>query len=207
MEALTLSRSEALRSRLDYRTYRAILGPMWMPILQGVLATRAYDLGLELAFRLLEVAERFRAHLTRELYRQHEIRLYLLVLTMLDRADRWEDYLTTWDGILKRTGLTIRYSRESPDVHGAEMLPYIRRQQGQTIAVHFLYPLHHRKVLIERKVARARAGRRVGNLLHGKQEGLSGEEIRRRLAWIREMAEARTLEGKGGPRRDAWSSR
>ena len=206
-EALVLLRPGTLKARLDYPTYRTILGPLWMPVLQGILATRAYDLGLELAFRLLGAAERFRAQMTGELYRQHQIRLYLLILTMLDRADCWEEYLTAWDRILKRTDLTIRYSRESPELHGAEMLPYIRRRHEQTVAVHFLYSVHHRKVLIERKLDRARAGWQTGNLLHGKQDSLTGEEIRCRLAWIREMAEARILEGKGGPRRDAWSSR
>lgn len=45
------------RKILDYPLYYTILGPMWTPVLQGVLATRAYDNGFEFALRLLEATE------------------------------------------------------------------------------------------------------------------------------------------------------
>jgi hypothetical protein len=188
-----------LKRRLDFPIYRIILGPLWTPVLHGVLATRAYDDGFDFALRLLEATERFRHRLTRAKYRRHQTRLYLLALTMLDKGDRWEDYLMAWKSILERSDLTINYSEESPDVHGAKMLSFIRRRSGRGTAVHFLYPQLHRKELIERKLARARAGRRTGGLLHATAGGLTGEEIKRRLAWIRERAEAKTMEGKRKP--------
>jgi len=182
----------------DWNVYRRMMGPGWDILTAIAFRTRAYADGLEAALRLLAATERFRHRLTRAEYRRHQTRLYLFALTMLDRADRWEDYLMVWESILDRSDLTIRYSEESPDVHGPQMLPYIRRHQGQTVAVHFLYSQLHRKELIERKLAKASTGRRTGNLLHARAERLTGEEIKQRLTWIRERAEARTMEGKGG---------
>ena len=44
-----------------------------------------------------------------------------------------------------------------------------------------------RKELIERKVARKKAGGRLGNLFHHPQSELSEAEVKRRLDWILKM--------------------
>ena len=156
--------AQDLRVPFDYLTYRAILGALWTPILRGILDTRAYGDGFGLVLRLLAAGERYRHRLTAEEIRDHQIRLYRLALTLLDRADRWREYLEAWES-LKRAHLTLTYSGG-------------RR-------VHFLSLLQHRRELIARKLARAQAGGRTGNLVHMPQAGLPAEEIRKRLEWIR----------------------
>ena len=53
--------------------------------------------------------------------------------------------------------------------------------------LHFLYGLHHRREVIERKLARKRAGRKTEHLRHATQDELSDTELRRRVRWLMEV--------------------
>jgi hypothetical protein len=97
-------------SPLDWQAYRSIMGDLWRPLLQSLLAARAYPEGADFALRLLEASDQYREHLTPELYRQHRTTLYIFLLTMLDRSDNWEGYLAAWQDIREKTGLTFTYN-------------------------------------------------------------------------------------------------
>ena len=58
------------------------------------------------------------------------------------------------------------------------------KQIGNPGWVHFLWPTQYRKAVIERKVRAKRQGRRLGNLLHHRQDELSEDDLRRRLARV-----------------------
>ena len=71
--------------------------------------------------------------------------------------------------------------------------------ETEVLQVHFLYVQAHRKGLIERKLARQRAGLKMGNFRHETAGTLTAEEIRRRLERIRNSARAaRGPQGEGG---------
>lgn len=215
---LALLRSDRPRLQLDLAAVRAILGPYWSAIVQSFIATRAYGDGLEAAFRLLEAVERFRDPLGVRAYRGHRIALYLFLLTMLDKADRWEAYLAAWDSIRIHADLWLPYSADALAVHGPRLASFVRRAKGacgvslaaqhpatarprahpSVIRVHFLYVQLHRKELIERKLARQRAGDKMGNLRHATRGTLTAEEIRQRLERIREWARAAPERQYGG---------
>ena len=66
--------------------------------------------------------------------------------------------------------------------------PYVLRREANRTYLHFLWIVSHRKALIERKLAKQRAGRPLGNLRHHPQSELSDAELRRRLAWVAQLA-------------------
>jgi len=66
------------------------------------------------------------------------------------------------------------------------MEPFTLRDEGNLIYVHFLWHTAHRRYLIERKLAKLRAGKKLGNLLHSQQEELSDFEIRARWERVKQ---------------------
>jgi hypothetical protein len=65
------------------------------------------------------------------------------------------------------------------------MDPYILGRTEDSVLVHFLYVLSHRRALIERKVQRHDAGSPVASCNHARREGLSKGEIEAPLEGIR----------------------
>lgn len=203
----------------DERANRGTPGPGPLP--PAVCSTRAYDDGLGVGFRLLAATERYRRRMTAKAYEEKLITLYLFILNMLDKADGWEEYLAAWQSIRENTTLSLSYSFDALESHGEKIRPFVlsglpeRRKaigdggstalahtdgvqelthdppQPQDIQVHFLYLQKHRRELVERKLARQRAGKLVRSMMHGRREDLTRAEIRDRLAWIREMARQR----------------
>ncbi len=218
-EPLGLVLSHPPADPLDWQTYSTLLRyPMWNYLVQAVCSTRAYDDGLEAGFRLLAATEHHRCRMSAATHEQNLRMLYLFLLAMLDKADRWEEYLAAWQSIRDNTSLSLTYSFEALEDHGPRIEPFVlsglperpkaisdggptalartggvqASKQGTTqpedIRVHFLYLQEHRREVIERKLARQRAGRPVMNLLHARREALTCTEVRERLAWIGEVA-------------------
>jgi hypothetical protein len=118
---------------------------------------------------------------------QHEstlIRFYSFVLELLDELDLWEEYLWLWNRLRRNSRLTLTYSRRSKPLHGIRFLPFILGEdpRAQVLDVHFLWVGSHRKEVIEKKLQRKRAGKKVGNLLHKKR---STESKKRLQEWAR----------------------
>ncbi len=76
------------------------------------------------------------------------------------------------------------YSREARNHHGDRIEPFVLGEDKYTLWIHFLYPVMWRKEVIERKVARKKAGRKLGNQYYHPPGELSEAEVRRRLGWI-----------------------
>jgi lipoprotein NlpI len=98
---------------------------------------------------------------------------------LLDKLDRWEEYLLVWDQLRANTSFALTYARR-PHLASQDIEPFILRDEGDLIYVHFLWHTAHRKSLIERKLAKLQAGKKLGNLLHSQQDELSDSEIRAR---------------------------
>ena len=184
--------------RIDLPTFRALLGfPTWSLVTQFLVTGRWYEAGLDLAFELLACADRYQPALSAEEEADARTALYLLVLDMLDRLDAWETYLDVFQRL--REGTTYSLSYRGGAATYARAQPYVLRQEGETTELHFLWLIDHRKQLIARKRAKHRAGRRVGNLRHHPQSALSDAELRRRLAWVAELARTLRWSGTGPP--------
>lgn len=162
--------------------------PVWGLLVQAILRTRAYDVGIAVAFKLLSETELYRPKLGERLYGVNLAKLYTMVLSMLDRSDQWEAYLSAWQSIREHTHLSMLYGQEALEEHGERIVPYTLGQDDNGLHVHFLYCQDHRKECIERKLAMGASGGSVGHLYHGRQEDLTAGEIEQRLEDVREQA-------------------
>ena len=101
-----------------------------------------------------------------------------------------------WQQLRRHTTDTLTYG-DGPHsaASGPRAAPYVMRRTPGQIQVHHLWLLSHRQDLIVRKLARQRAGRRVGNLRHHPQSELSDAERRRRVSAVAEWARTVRREG------------
>lgn len=171
----------------------------WKALWRDIDATQAYDDGLEVGLRLLQATQHHRAQLGERGYQANQILCYRSVLEMLDKADRWDVYLAAWETIRTRTSHCLPGRGDTLTLHDPQYMSFVRRDDGgfgvpplpygvrppKTIAVHFLYPQVHRKVLIERKLAQERAGKRTAERRPVGPGALAGEAIQARLAETR----------------------
>ncbi len=186
---------------LDWESYRVTMERgTWTSLWREINATEMYEDGLEAGLRLLLATRQHRQQLGPRMYQANQILLYRSILSMLDKADRWETYLATWETLQAQTSECQTQKGDTLRAEGPRVAPYVRRADGgfgvpplpygvpppATIAVHFLYPLLHRKTLIERKVAQARTGRPRSHGRPTGREALTTEEIQVRLAQIGE---------------------
>ena len=126
--------------------------------------------------RLSSLNEAYRAKLTPDESRIGFVFCNYFLLEMLDRMDRWEEYLEVWNRLRSDTKVVALSDVDSPSKTKLdEAFDYLLQITG------------HRRKLIERKLERKRAGRKLGNLMHHQQEDLSPGEIedrlRRTLRW------------------------
>jgi hypothetical protein len=200
-EWLTRLLSYPATEPLDWETFHITMSdPTWKSLWRDIDAAEAYDDGLELGLRLLRATERHRIHLGERGYQANQILLYRSILSMLDKADRWDAYLAAWETIRTQTSHCLPGRGDTLTLHDAQYMSFVRRDDGgfgvpalpygarppKTIAVHFLYPQVHRKALIERKLAQEQAGKRAGERRPVGPGALAADAIRTRLAQIQE---------------------
>lgn len=190
--ARLLSRAPA--DPLDWERYQVTMErTTWQALWREIAATEAYDDGVELALRLLLATQQHRQRLSVREYEGRRILLYRAVLTMLEKAERWEAYVAAWDAIRAQTTECVPQRGDALREEGPRLAPFVRRPDGgfgvspptygsppppATIAVHFLYPQLPRKTRIERRLSHARSGAAAGT------HALTTEGLQARLAQI-----------------------
>jgi hypothetical protein len=185
---------------VDWETFSVTMSDAtWKALWLNIDATQAYDDGLELGLRLLQATQHYRGRLRDREYQTHQILCYRSVLSMLDKAERWDVYLAVWEAIRTQTNHCLPGRGDTLTLHDPQYMSFVRRDDGgfgvpalpsgvrppKTIAVHFLYPQVHRKALIERKLAQERAGKRITQRRAVEPGALAAEAIQARLAQIR----------------------
>lgn len=185
----------ALKTRLTLPLYRRLLStPTWGFATEALVRTRSYERGLDVCLTLLRFTDEHLAELSQKEVESNRRWLFYFLLNLLDKLDQWEDYLSVWRCLQERTNLAIPYSREAREYHGDRIEPFVLGEDRFTLYVHFLYPVMWRKEVIERKVARKKTGRKLGNQFHHPPGELSEAEVRRRLGWILRMAKDATTD-------------
>jgi hypothetical protein len=186
---------------LDWETFRITMSDQtWKALWRDIDEAEAYDDGLELGLRLLQATQQHRIDLGERGYQASQILLYRSILSMLDKADRWDVYLAAWETIRAQTSHCLPGRGDTLTLHDPQYMSFVRRDDGgfgvpalpygvrppKTIAVHFLYPQVHRKALIERKLAQEQAGRRAAERRPVGPGALAADAIQTRLAQIQE---------------------
>jgi hypothetical protein len=208
--------SQPATDPLDWESYCVTMGgPTWKALWREIDEAQAYEDGLEAGLRLLQATEHHRGRLGPRGYESNRVLLYRSVLTMLDKADRWGEYLETWESIWAHTSHCLPVRGDDLIVDGPRLAPFVRRDDGgfgvaplpygapapKTVAVHFLHSLRRRKTLIERRLEQERAGKLTSARRPVGRNALTAEEIRSRLTQIRESVQ-RDADGARPSRRD-----
>jgi hypothetical protein len=181
---------------VDWDTFSVTMSDAtWKALWRDIDATQAYDDGLEVGLRLLQATEHHRARIGARGYEANQILLYRSILAMLDKAERWDEYLAAWEIIRRQTTHCLPGRGDTLTLHDPEYMSFVRRDDGgfgvpplpygvrppKTIAVHFLYSQVHRKAVIERKRAQERAGKRAAERRPLGPGALAAEAIQARL--------------------------
>ena len=162
--------------------------PVWNYLIQAIKRTRSYEKGLDGGLLFLTLTEEYRLQLTKKEYEHNSILIYYFILNMLDRLDRWEDYLSTWGQIRQNTNFTFTYSKRAKEQHKDKIEPFILYEDNNYLYVHFLWMGNYRKKIIERKITKKSEQKLSKNLFHARQEELSEAETQERLDWIIKFA-------------------
>jgi hypothetical protein len=171
--------------KLDLKRYRKIMGyPLWGYLCQAVDITRSYQEGLEFDLLLIRFTEDNLHKLSEREHSCNLKRLYRFALRMVDALDRWEEYLATWKTMRANTTLTDAYPKNEWNLQDPGLQSFLLREEAHLLHVHFLWLTLGRKETIERKLARKRSGKKIGNLLHQQKPELTEEEIQRRLDFL-----------------------
>lgn len=200
---LTQLLSRPAADPLDWESYRVTMeSATWKALWQDIDGSQAYEDGLEVGFRLLEATQQHRTRLSPRGYQANQILLYRSILSMLDKADRWDTYLAAWETIWAQASRDLTVKGDAQAMGDPRHAPFLRRTDDgldvapppygtpppKTVAMHFLYTQLRRKALIERRLAQESAGKLVSDRRPVGRNALTTEEIRSRLARIGESA-------------------
>lgn len=197
---------------LDWDDYRLTMGePTWSAVWAEIQASQAYDDGLDLGLRLLQATRQHRGRLTPRAYTTSQIRLYRCLLSMLEKAGRWDAYLCAWEAIRARADLWVSVKGD-PTADNPRLAAFVRHPGGAMrtgpsgwgaarparIELHFLYTLVARKAIVARRRAQEQARPSSLSAPLG-PAALTIEEIQRRLLQIGEPAPGGPAERGGAP--------
>ncbi len=200
---LTQLLSRPAADPLDWESYRVTMeSATWKALWQDIDGSQAYEDGLEVGFRLLQATQQHRARLSSREYQTNQILLYRSILSMLDKADRWDTYLAAWETIWAQASRDLTVKGDAQAMGDPRHAPFMRRADDgldatpppygtpppKAVAMHFLYTQLRRKALIERRLAQESAGKLVSARRPVGRNALTTEEIRSRLARIGESA-------------------
>ena len=161
--------------------------PNWNYIHQFIVTTRNYENGLIAILYLIDKLEIYKTKLTPKEYDNFGKSLYLFFLHLLDKADRWEDYLQVWEQLRNTAKFYNRYIKSAKYSHSSEINQFILDETDDSLHIHFLYGTNYRKKIIEKKVLKKSEGKKLGNMYHSTIEELKDSEIKERIAWINKI--------------------
>jgi hypothetical protein len=181
-----------IASDLSYEQYDRLLHcPLWSLITETLRYTRSYEDGLRVADKLLALSERYRARMTQERYLTYVKTLLCFSLSLLDRLDRWDEYLKLWTELRQRTDLVDVRNNVSNlrNLYGSKLDEWVIREDSAGLHLQFLWGTDRRKKLIEKKLHKQKTGGKLGNMRHARRSELTAEEIRQRYEFMLRKAE------------------
>jgi len=164
--------------------FRHLIGyPNWSIVCDAATAARRYDLGLDFAMQLFRAAWHFEAQLSAHEFERALHITSIHILDMLDKADRWEDYID-WFVFLRDYSTVYLRERTAWLARNTPLEDYLIRYDGDYAILRYMYHYHPRYSVIRRKLARKRAGRSTAHLEHHSFHELSPDQVHDRLAHV-----------------------
>jgi hypothetical protein len=147
-----VTRNLAVVETLPLARYRLLLSypvwNMWTTFLRG---TRSYQQSLDMALILLRAAYFHHGKIDDKESARYLKLIFGLVLTSLDRLDRWDQFLSLADILMRVESLYDWYAANSRASHGQRFPRYVLSEKREFLKVHFLWGLDHRTRIIERR--------------------------------------------------------
>jgi hypothetical protein len=192
MDYSLIHKTDHLKELLDLEQFRQLFAKetccYWNHLWNIISYTKSYQQGIEIALTLLDKVERYKDSFNDKENECQLILIYSQFINMLDKADMWEDYLENWK-IIKQKSIELKlgmeYSNSSRVFHlsrGGK--DYFIGDTPSGFKLSFMYSQEERKKLIERKLDKAKGGKKIINYLHEQQEDLTAEEVKERYDWL-----------------------
>jgi len=174
---------------ISYEHFREILSfPLWNYFLRFIQITREYSKGLTIGIHLLNMNEEYKEKLSQKEYEDNIRLLYDLCLEMLNKLDRWDDFLSAFEQVWKDKRFVFRCHKNSlKEPFGDILAKGIISETKYYLYVHEFYLHIISKEIIERKVKRRNQGRKLGNMYHHTKEDLTTEEKFIRKRWLEDL--------------------
>jgi hypothetical protein len=166
---------------MTVRQYRHLMKwPNNCVIRAWIDGTREYGVGLAIYEQLFQATWRLEPTLSKDEFKRGLRILPFCILEMLDRADRWEDYVE-WFLFLKAHLAEVIREHRNFLRKDAPVEPYLIRWEGEYAILNRMFGQHWRFAVISRKLQRKRAGRPTGNVKHKTSAELTNEQVINRL--------------------------
>ena len=141
--------------------YKKIMGyPYWNYSTNSIFYLKEFEIGLQGAQFLFNITEHYKGQLTEKEYKQNKYMLWYFQLKLLDKLDRWEEFIEAFNKL----------------IHMPEIVhPHSNR--------HITTDLHWQKRIgiIQRKIESQNSGKSVKHLRHKQLNEISDEEYNRRI--------------------------
>lgn len=141
--------------------YKKIMGyPFWNYSINSIFYLKEFEVGLQGAHFLFDLTEHYKDQLTEKEYKRNRYLLWYFYLNLLDKLDRWEEFIETFDKL-----------KNMPEI--------VHPHQND----HITTDLHWKKRLgiIQRKIDRQKEGKSVKHLRHKQLDEITDEEYQRRI--------------------------
>jgi hypothetical protein len=171
---------------ITYERFKELLScPMWSYFLQIVRIGRTYDEALCVGIHLLNLNDEYKDHLTQKEYDDHTQSLLHLCIDMLDKLDRWEDFIAALNHVWADKRFIFRCHKKRLNGEFGELLAKgVVSKTEHYVYVHEFWDLALRKEVIERKIQRKKEGRKLNNMYHHTRYDLTPKEIECRRKWL-----------------------
>lgn len=169
---------EVLRALMWYET--------WNIVIEFFIYLRNFERGFEFISRCRQLMSLYKEDITAREYKSWDFKLTGLHLVLLDRLNRWEDYLKTYECEYERL-MKIPFYSSDPQNHGALMV--IKKGLPQPVEVRDTdFEIYCASVdrywVIMRKLGRKKAGKSIEHLKCHPQSKLSEEELKHRFNYL-----------------------
>lgn len=155
--------------------------PNWTLAIDSLEATRNYDLALSFSISIFIRSFDYTSEMSKdELERIHHI-TSSFILSMLDKADMWEEFLAWFWFLRHHTESYLRYDLHIGSHNDSDLEQFIDDKGDHYTWVHNMYVYNHRRRIVERKLSRRRTGMERKSDLHHPKSELSHMDLRRRL--------------------------
>jgi hypothetical protein len=197
MDELGKALSSELIKTPTIEKYRKIMGGRyWNYTQRTILYLREYDAGLQGVAYLLHLTDRYKNGLTEKEIKTNRFKLWSFYLNLLDKLDRWEEYIETVEKFKQdpegKEFLSEAVPVLTPEGRKAYIAAsdraawyhavYAIRKKGDPSAQTWIVShIVERQRIIQKRIDRQKDAKSVKHLMHKRPDEITDEEYRRRI--------------------------